>query len=42
MYDYISLHKEQLRIEYKSTYKTIDYESILNKYKKNYCNNVLN
>ena len=36
MYDYISLHKEQLRIEYKSTYKTIDYETILNKYKKNY------
>ena len=36
MYDYISLHQEKLRIEYKSTYKSIDYETILERYKKNY------
>lgn len=36
MYDYISVHEEKLRIEYKSVYKSIDYETILNKYKKNY------
>lgn len=36
MYDYISLHKETLRLEYKSIYKSIDYETILNRYKKNY------
>ena len=36
MYDYISLHEEHLRIEYKSMYKSIDYETILNRYKKNY------
>lgn len=36
MYDYISLHKEVLRIEYKSGYKKISYEDILEKYKKSY------
>lgn len=36
MYDYVSLHKEKLFIEYKSSYKKIDYESILEKYIKNY------
>lgn len=41
MYDYISLHEEKLRIEYKSSYKIIDYETILNKYKKNYQKDIL-
>lgn len=36
MYDYISLHKEILKIEYKCSYKDISYESILEKYQKNY------
>lgn len=36
MYDYISLHQETLRLEYKSHYKDINYETILNKYKQNY------
>ncbi|MDE6953995.1 MAG: DNA replication/repair protein RecF [Erysipelotrichales bacterium] len=36
MYDYISLHKEKLSIEYKSMYKSIDYETIYSKYQKNY------
>lgn len=36
MYDYISLHKEVLNIEYKSIYKDISYEGILKKYQKNY------
>lgn len=36
MYDYISLHKEILNIEYKCIYKTIDYETIFYKYQKNY------
>lgn len=36
MYDYISLHKEILKIEYKSHYKSIDYETIMQKYKRNY------
>lgn len=36
MYDYISLHKEKLFIEYKSSYKKINYESILEKYVNNY------
>lgn len=36
MYDYISLHKEILRIEYRSTYKNIGYEYILDKYKRTY------
>lgn len=36
MYDYISLHSETLLIEYKSNYKEITYDFILNKYKKNY------
>lgn len=41
MYDYISLHEEKLRIEYKSSYKSIDYETILNKYQKNYQRDIL-
>lgn len=36
MYDYISLHKEKLRIEYKCIYKDLSYEGILEKYQKNY------
>lgn len=36
MYDYISLHQEKLSIQYKSSYKQIDYETIIDKYKKNY------
>ena len=41
MYDYISLHKEKLRIEYKSSYKSADYETILNKYSKNYKRDIM-
>ena len=41
IYDYISLHKEILRIEYKCSYKSIDYETILNKYKKNYKRDIM-
>ena len=36
IYNYISLNQEKLHIEYKSVYKDISYESILDKYKKNY------
>ncbi len=36
MYDYISLHEEMLKIEYKSHYKKIDYQTIFNKYERNY------
>lgn len=36
MYDYISLHKEKLKIEYKCGYKDMSYEGILKKYQKNY------
>ncbi|MEG0276968.1 MAG: DNA replication/repair protein RecF [Coprobacillus sp.] len=36
MYDYISLHQEVLKIEYRSIYKNISYDDILNKYKKTY------
>jgi len=41
MYDYIALHKEKLRLQYKSTYKEISYESILGKYQKNYQRDIL-
>lgn len=36
MYDYISLHKENLSLEYKAIYKDMSYEEILKKYQKNY------
>ncbi len=36
MYDYISMHKETLYLEYKTVYKEISYESILQRYQKNY------
>lgn len=36
IYAYISLHKEKLHIEYKSGYKDISYEGIIDKYKKSY------
>lgn len=36
IYEYISLHKEKLHIEYKSQYKDISYEGILEKYKRSY------
>lgn len=41
MYDYISLHKETLNIQYKSIYKDINYDEILNRYKKNYQRDIL-
>ncbi|MFR7590723.1 MAG: DNA replication/repair protein RecF [Longibaculum sp.] len=36
IYDYISFHEEKLHIQYKSVYKDISYEGILEKYKKTY------
>lgn len=36
MYGYLSSNKENLKIEYKSRYKSIDYETILNKYKTSF------
>jgi len=36
MYDYISLHQEILKINYKSCYKEMTYDFILQKYQKNY------
>lgn len=41
MYDYISLHKEKLHIEYKSHYKEISYDDIMNKYKKHYQRDIM-
>lgn len=41
MYDYISLHEEKLKIEYKSSYKSIDYETIMSKYQKNYQRDII-
>lgn len=41
MYDYISLHEEKLNMKYKSSYKSIDYETILQKYQKNYQRDIL-
>lgn len=41
IYDYISLHAEQLTLQYKSTYKTIDYETIFHKYQKNYQRDIM-
>lgn len=40
MYSYISLNKEELNIKYKSSYKEITYEFILDKYKKNYSRDI--
>lgn len=41
MYDYISLHQEKLKIKYKSIYKDISYEGILDKYQKNYKRDIM-
>lgn len=41
IYNYISLNQEKLHIEYKSVYKDISYESILDKYKKNYQRDII-
>lgn len=41
MYDYIALHKEILRIEYKTHYKEMSYECILDKYRSNYQKDIL-
>ena len=41
MYDYISLHKENLSLEYKSIYKEINYEDILKRYQKNYQRDII-
>ena len=36
MYDYIALHQEVLSIQYKTHYKDMSYEGILEDYRKNY------
>ncbi len=41
MYDYISIHKETLNLQYKSTYKKMNYEGILEQYQKNYQRDIL-
>ena len=41
LYDYISNQNEKLKIEYKSSYKNIDYETILEKYKSQYQRDIL-
>lgn len=41
IYDYISQQNESLKIEYKSIYKTIDYETIFQRYQKNYQRDIL-
>lgn len=40
MYSYISLNKEELSMKYKSSYKEITYDFILDKYKKNYSRDI--
>lgn len=40
MYGYISLNQEDLDIRYKSSYKDISYDFILEKYKKNYSRDI--
>lgn len=41
MYDYIALHKENLKIEYKTHYKDMSYECILDKYRQNYQKDIM-
>lgn len=41
MYDYISMHKEVLKLEYKSIYKDDSYEGILERYKHNYQKDIM-
>ncbi len=41
MYSYISLHKEKLKIQYKSIYKDFHYETFLEKYHQSYQKDIL-
>ncbi|MCD7893882.1 MAG: DNA replication/repair protein RecF [Erysipelotrichaceae bacterium] len=41
MYDYISLHHETLSLEYKTYYKEMTYESIMEQYEKDYPKDIL-
>lgn len=41
MYDYIAMHKETLRIAYKTHYKEMSYECILDKYRSQYQKDIL-
>lgn len=41
MYSYISTQKEDLRIKYKSGYKSVDYKTILDKYKTSFSRDVM-